>query len=306
MLLFFFLHISDTFQGYKPINDPLSDTVPPKRTKVFVSYVYCEEGARRDSLHNLNFFLRHGARTPNDPSLLDIDYGLTVNGNCTNDQCNHPENCTIPNRQGMTPRFETLHRENSGFDFGGHTAMLHHLDEQRGKDIAHDYDAFVFLNDGVAGPFMPSYMPKDWHWVSAFLDRLRGDVGLVGTSIVCLPAHDLGGLGPKVEGYAFAMSSRALKIVQTNGTSFRSHKNKQEAILAGEYNLTTVLLNHGVQIDSLLKAYDGIDWRDKHEWGCNGQRHPTRAGSYFGTSLNPMEVLFHKAHWAGRKAVNEK
>jgi len=272
------------------------------RTKVFVSYAYSEGGSRQDSSNNLDFFLRHGASVPNDPTLT-VDYGLTVNGGCTKPQCKSPESFTFPNDRGEKPHFQVLHRENGGFDFGAHTAMLENLDAQAKTQ---NYDAFVFLNDGVTGPITPTYMPHDWHWVLAFVERLRGGVGLVGTSIVCLPKEDQGGLGPKVEGFAFSLSSHALETTRRKGTSFQQHKSKVSAILDGEYNLTTVLLANGIKIDCLLKAYQGVDWTDKAQWSCNDQKHPSRSGSYFGTSFNPMEVLFHKSHWANKESVNEK
>ena len=272
------------------------------RIKIFVSYAYSEDGSRKDSLNNLDFFLRHGASVPNDPTLT-VDYGLTVNGGCTKPQCRSPGSFTFPNSRGETPHFQVLHRENEGFDFGAHTAILENLDKQMKTP---NYDAFVFLNDGVTGPIAPSYMPHDWHWVIAFVERLRGGVGLVGTSIVCLPKEDKGGLGPKVEGFAFSLSSHALGIARSKGTSFQQHKTKVSTILDGEYNLTTVLLANGVKIDCLLKAYQGVDWTEKSQWSCNDQKNPSRSGSYFGTSFNPMEVLFHKSHWANEESVNEK
>ena len=304
-------------------------------TKVFVSYMYCEEGKRSDSLKNLDFFLRHGATVPNSNNELTIDYGLTVNGKCTHLQCISPSDFTMPNRHGETPsRFIIVRRENTGFDFGAHAAMLNHLEDdlkqypsakEHQQTIYEKYDAFIFLNDGVIGPIVPSYMPQNWHWVSAFVDRLTLEsnaardsnfnknnnsntiilpVGLVGTSIVCLSEMDLGGLGPKVEGFAFGVSSKALEIVRTHGTSFRQHANKKDAILSGEYNLTTVVFNHGMTVDSLLSAYQGgVNWRNSKNWNCNNQIHPSRSGSYFGISIHPMEVLFHKCSWAGLAPV---
>ena len=152
----------------------------------------------------------------------------------------------------------------------------------------------------------------NWHWTRAFLDRLknkdqgdfRGEVGLVGTTIVCLPHEDLGGFGPKVEGFAFAISQHALQIVRSQGTSFRSHQNKTEAVLSGEHNLTSVLLANGINIDCLLKAYQNIDWRNESNWQCNGLKYPSRHGTYFGSDINPLEVMFHKPNWAGYPPVS--
>jgi hypothetical protein len=80
-----------------------------------------------------------------------------------------------------------LRRENRGFDFGSHADVLQHIES---SDSC--CDAFVFLNSGVVGPFIPAYVPRAWHWTEAFTDRLQGNVKLVGTSIVCLPKWDQG------------------------------------------------------------------------------------------------------------------
>ena len=65
----------------------------------------------------------------------------------------------------------------------------------------HAYKYFVFLNSSVRGPFFPTWltpMMPSWRWPDAFVSRLSGEVKLVASSIVCLPAIDPGGYGPKV------------------------------------------------------------------------------------------------------------
>ena len=67
------------------------------------------------------------------------------------------------------------------------------------KDIKklHTYKYFIFLNSSVRGPFHPSFMPIGWQWPDAFVSRLGKMIHLVASSIVCLPAEDAGGYGPK-------------------------------------------------------------------------------------------------------------
>ncbi|KAJ1457202.1 hypothetical protein M885DRAFT_496740 [Pelagophyceae sp. CCMP2097] len=54
------------------------------------------------------------------------------------------------------------------------------------------YDGYILLNCGVRGPIYPTYMPRGWHWLSAFEDKMTalgrssGGVALVGTSLACL------------------------------------------------------------------------------------------------------------------------
>jgi hypothetical protein len=258
------------------------------KKQVFVNFA-CSETARNDAVRNLRFFLRHGVTVPDGQSDLIVDHGLVVNGNCAHDECKNPELFLMEgevSRKNAT--IQKLSRANVVFDFSAHAAILEKLDQ--GSDGP--CDSCMFLNAGVTGPIVPSYMPNGWHWTQAFTQKLHGTVGLVGTSVVCLPGNDRGGYGPKVEGFAFAMSVQALNIVRKNGASFEQHKNKVKAILAGEHNLTSVLLKHGVDVDCLLKSYQGMDWRDKSQWECDNKKHPSRNGTCFGTSMHPLETVF--------------
>jgi hypothetical protein len=253
---------------------------------VFVSYAY-SEGTRADSSRNLIFFLRHGVRAlPGERSIL---YGIVVNGICSSFACENPSQVVAENERYIVRKWNRI---NVGFDFGAHAFAIRSLMSEN-----QFFQYYIFLNCGVVGPILPPYMPQNFHWTSAFVDKFRDNVGLVGTSIVCLPASDIGGFGPSVEGFAFSLSRRALEVVLLHGTSFRSHKNKVSAILDGEYALTDVVLKYGFSIDSLLKAYEGIDWSDHTNWHCNNYKHPSRRDTYFGISIHPFEVVFHKVTW---------
>ncbi|KAJ1451715.1 hypothetical protein M885DRAFT_569659 [Pelagophyceae sp. CCMP2097] len=158
------------------------------------------------------------------------------------------------------------------------------------------YDGYILLNCGVRGPIYPTYMPPGWHWLSAFEDKLTamghasGGVALVGTSLVCLnerPWPRGGGIGPRVEGFAFGVTREALLEVN------------------GEYALSlSVLGAAGMEwaaapwnIGSLLRLHHGVNFRNQTEWRCNGLLHPSRIGTYGGITVHPLEVLFHKGRW---------
>jgi hypothetical protein len=144
---------------------------------------------------------------------------------------------------------------------------------------------------------LPKYWPIEIPWTKIFTNRLNGDVHAVGTSIVCLYEPNLGGVGPRIEGYAFAATSYAVYLAWANGV-FDCHQNKKDAIIEGEYGLSKLLLDNGLNIDSLLLKYGEIDWRKKENWNCNNNVHPTRRGSYDdGMSVHPLEVVFHKPIW---------
>jgi hypothetical protein len=261
-------------------------------TRVFVSYAFHNGGMLAE--RNLIYFLNHGVLPS---STFGIEFGLVIKGECQYIACEHPVQYL---QDSKFEKLLTVRQEsNQGFDFGAHTSMLEHLATE--KRLPYDY--YIFLNCGVVGPILPSFMPKSWHWANAFLDKMTESVGLVGTSIVCLPKKDRGGYGPKVEGFAFAMSGQALDVVRTHGTSFQQHKTKIKAILDGEAALTNVVLKHKIGIDCLLLSYQGINWLDENEWNCNRHKYPSRESTYHGISINPLEVIFHKEWWRKRGSV---
>ena len=56
-------------------------------------------------------------------------------------------------------------------------------------------------------------MPANWQWTDAFVHRLNTDVPIVSSSLVCLPAVDAGGYGPKVLGFPASQLSTMLWIL---------------------------------------------------------------------------------------------
>ena len=50
-------------------------------------------------------------------------------------------------------------------------------------------------------------MPSNWQWTDAYTHRLIGNIHGVSSSIVCLPEKDAGGHGPKMESWAFALTT---------------------------------------------------------------------------------------------------
>ena len=284
------------------------------RTLVSFAYYEGREGARE----NLQYFLRAGidASQPGDGP---ISYGFVINGF----DCSEP----IPtDRDDIV----VLKRANEGFDYGAHTALLRYIAQAgvkayRGEmavelwDFGSEsqqltaaqlpFDKYVFLNAGVRGPFLPAYWPKSRSWTRVYLDKLSPSVKLVGNSIVCLPESDLcvkGGpgitpnpdcYGPKVEGYAWATDQVGLQVLLDRETVFQSHPDKVSAILNGEYGMNIAIFKAGYTIDSLLLAYQGVDWTNRSNWGCNDNEHPSRSGTYFGVTQHPLETVFVKVEW---------
>jgi hypothetical protein len=41
----------------------------------------------------------------------------------------------------------------------------------------------------------------------------------------------------------------------------------------------------------MVFRYQGVDWRNKSNWGCNGGKSPSGLNYYDGIDLDPYEVL---------------
>ena len=67
------------------------------------------------------------------------------------------------------------------------------------------------MNSSVIGPIV---LKSQKHWSRKFIQKINDNVKLVGTTIVCLPHEDLGGFGPKIEGFCFMTDSIGLELLQ--------------------------------------------------------------------------------------------
>jgi hypothetical protein len=234
------------------------------------------------SVLNMLYFLHHAI-------IPCHDYVIAVNGESSIPFPTHLPNVTI------------LRRPNVGFDFGAHEAIVSHL----GPDGLGRYDFFIFMNASVIGPMITDDDDDDVDWVDIFRQRFfRHEIGLLGTTIVCLPPTDAGGYGPRVEGFFWCTDPDGLRMIRDEKTILAQHPTKYSAIVNGEYGLSRCILRHGRNLGCMLRRYDGIDWRDPREWHHNHFQHPSRCQSFYGSSIDPYEVVFHKWFWHGEHPVN--
>ena len=92
---------------------------------------------------------------------------------------------------------------------------------------------------------------------------------------------DLGGFGPKVEGFFFCLDKEALELILKDGTIFCDHTSKVNAILHGEYALSKCLIHKGYTIDCMLEKYENINWYDHANYFINNNLHPSRRNSFW-------------------------
>jgi hypothetical protein len=126
-------------------------------------------------LANFEYFLAVGSHYP--ALHADMHWAVVVSG----------ERCTpcsglysmVPGREpgDLSPlgikevrfsaKFSLLVRsENVGMDLGAHNVTLEWLG-YRGQLGRYAY--YIFLNSSVKGPFLPAWVPPEWHWAYAFL-----------------------------------------------------------------------------------------------------------------------------------------
>jgi hypothetical protein len=245
--------------------------------KSLIVYTYFSSSS---SDYNLDFFVKKELSYKDN-----IDYIIVINGYNYSDHIKFPEltNLTI------------IKRENIGYDFGGHNAAL--------ESIKKSYDFYFFMNSGVIGPIIPYYFTLT-HWTDIFIKKINDSVKLVGTTIVCLAENDSGGYGPKIEGFFFMTDNIGLELLKNQKNIFCNHQNKFNAIVNGEYGLSNCILKNGYSIDCMLPKYQNINWTNKANYNMNNNRHPARKNNFYGSSINPYDVIFHKWYWNDEPTVN--
>lgn len=248
--------------------------------KSVIIYTYF---ASPSSDYNMNFFVKKELSYKSN-----IDYVIVINGNKYN------ENITFPTLDNVT----ILKRDNIGYDFGGHNHALKYITKE-----AKTYDYYFFMNSGVIGPILSDHFTES-HWSNVFIKKINEKVKLVGTTIVCLPRADMGGYGPKVEGFFFMVDNIGLELLKKQQNIFCNHADKYSAIINGEYGLSNTILKSGYSIDCMLPRYENVDWKDPKNHTLNNNIHPSRKNSFYGDSINPYHVIFHKWYWHGAENVN--
>lgn len=103
-------------------------------------------------------------------------------------------------------------------------------------------------------------MPHGWTWTQAYTDLFHEGVGVVSSSLVCLPQVDAGGYGPKVESWAFALIPETLHLLTSVGVfDVRTCKLCDDGVVVkGEYGIATNLMQHGWNLNTLMSMYRDV------------------------------------------------
>jgi len=258
---------------------------------IFTRYLYSKNSEYLDQLKSLNTFLKKNKIVPDivvcSKSTEAINSALTVYNEIVD---------FIYPVPFMNESFTNNIIENSKINMSLNNLNLVEIEYNNESEIP-NFDHLI----KYALPHIINKINKinEYHWTNFFINKINDKVKLVGTTIVCLPPTDAGGYGPKVEGFFFMVDHFGLELLKEEKTIFCDHETKELTVIKSEYGLSNCILKRGYSIDCMIRKYQGIDWTDKIYWNLNNYKHPSRNKSFFGNSINPYELIFHKWFWYG-------
>jgi hypothetical protein len=248
-----------------------------ERKDACVLYHYYESSGSAQT--NLKYFLRRGLET-------NASVYISFAGK-------------IPNFVVGDSKLTLIEVENKNHDYGGISHLI------RNCVPLERFKYFIVLNSTVRGPFLPHYYHEDW--IEIFLRPFTKNVGMVGTTVNCLPSHSIpaikyrkqfGGFGPVVHAQtmAYAISNPVMAMLNEHDF-WKSDKlmNKDEIVQRYELHLSQLILDKGFEIRSLLPEYDNqrgkyLNNPTAHDGDLNFKR------GYFGKTIHPYEVVFIKTN----------
>jgi hypothetical protein len=146
---------------------------------------------------------------------------------------------------------KVIKRDNLGYDFGAWSEGL--LDKDRYKL----YDAFIFLNSSILGPYLPPGFAKPWP--HRFLDGLKDNIKLFGSTINAFgdPRSAI-----HVQSFAFCAKKETVEFLISRGifSTKQFATTFDEAIWHREVRMSREIIAAGWNIGSLMKLYNGIDF----------------------------------------------
>jgi len=241
--------------------------------RVLVIYVFAETHSLSKS--NLEYFIRVAVlKTKN------VDYYIIL----------QQINDTYVNEKNL-PKLPSyayyIQHENKCFDLGTIGWFI-----LSGKINRNNYKYFIFLNSSVRGPYLVSYYQLN-EWYYAFTNRLNDYIKLVGPTISCQTS-------PHVQSYFWATDNKGLTLLLKDKNIFACHKTQVQAIYNAEIPATQVIFRAGFGIDSLMKKYQGFDFRVNRNQDCYRMQNPTSDKNVDGISLDPFELVFIKLKFSTR------
>ena len=229
-------------------------------------------------------------------SLFDeIEYFFYISSSCS---------VELPNLTNV----QYTYIENKNNDFG---AVVEFSRDKRSLS----FDAYIFINSSVRGPFMPSYCSSNWHEI--FTSRLSSNIAMVGSSINLLPEGSLisnyfkerFSFDPPyihVQTTAYALSSAGYcLLLKEKFFDVNETLKKNDVISRYEILLSQILLNNNFSIASILPTHEefSVSKRGVNFKGTTKNGDPLNLAAFYGRTISPLESVFIKTN---RKLVSEK
>jgi hypothetical protein len=206
---------------------------------------------------------------------------------------------TYKEYKNILPQYDNvkyLFRKNRCYDMESYRITLNTLSPK----VKETYSFFIFLNCGLRGPFLPTYLPPTIHWPDLFTHFITPTIKLVGITFNC--EHT-----PHVQSMLWATDTIGLSILQPKCIfdcmidSSLSPEQKQEIIHKYEICLTVKILenNYGFTVINSFqnKQLQGDKWKNLSEL-CpdNGPSSLWfKSGKYPGNpDLHPLDTIFYK------------
>ncbi len=254
-------------------NNKLNLKISEESYRVLVIYVFADTHSLSKS--NLEYFIRVAVlKTKN------VDYYIILQQ--INDT--HVNEKSLP----KLPSYAYyIQHENKCFDLGTIGWFI-----LSGKINRNNYKYFIFLNSSVRGPYLVSYYQLN-EWYYAFTNRLNDYIKLVGPTISCQTS-------PHVQSYFWATDNKGLTLLLNDKNIFACHKTQVQTIYNAEIPATQVIFKAGFGIDSLMKKYQGFDFRVNRNQDCYRMQNPTSDKNVDGISLDPFELVFIKLKFSTR------
>lgn len=217
----------------------------------------------------------------------DVDYFIYISGTCS---------INLPNY----PNIEYIYIENKNYDFGAAISFSNH-------HKSNNYDAYIYINCSVRGPFVPKYIPIKWYEI--FTSKLSDTNGLVGSSINFLPkgSKDSKYFSQKlnkpepfihVQTTSFTLSLECFQLLKDKGFfNLKDKLDHLDIILRWEISLSQVLIENGYNISSILPTYNSVNTNaDLNYPNTLREGNPLRKSAFYGRTITPYENVFVKTN----------
>ena len=234
------------------LDDTKSTSMDSPMPKILVVYsgpsTMTEGNMDKNELYmrNFEFFLRHGI----DCKLQDTI--LVLGKQVAPKYKDRIEKMDFACRNEHSHSITILERENVCYDMESVRLVMH----GNVTDIL-AYDYFIYLNCGLTGPMMPKN-ETTIPWTSKFIDKMVGNVTMVGISHLC------SGVTTHVQSMIYCLDKRSMKLIKEsncvfdcriwNGLNLTSQESLNRIINQYERGMGRLILNRGYAITSLTRS----------------------------------------------------